>query len=98
MKNTTIPKTHAVDLVNDLLRKRTSSLPTGLRQLADLLKDSNIPHELIGNKDRWAYINASSEETQPVTSSLALRVGIIRCKVRSYGHTRSRYTISLILH
>ena len=70
LKNTTIPKTHVVDLVNDLLRKRTSSsLPNGWRQLADALKDSNIPHELIGNKDRWAYINASTEETPPVTPS-----------------------------
>src|ERR1043165_4077862 len=49
LKNTVIPQTHAVDLVNDLLRKRTSSsLPTGWRLLADALKDSNIPHELIG--------------------------------------------------
>ena len=70
LKNATIPKTHAVDLVNDLLRKRTtSSLPTGWRQLADALKDSNIPHELIGNQDRWAYINTSTEETPPVTPS-----------------------------
>lgn len=68
LKNTTIPKTHAVDLVNDLLRKRTSSsLPTGWKQLADTLKDSNIPNELIGNKDRLKYINASPEETPPVT-------------------------------
>jgi len=70
LKNTVIPQTHAVDLVNDLLRKRTSSsLPTGWRLLAYALKDSNIPHELIGNQDRWKYISTSPEETQPVTSS-----------------------------
>ena len=70
LKNNVIPHTHAVDLVNDLLRKRTSSsLPTGWRLLADALKDSNIPHELIGNQDRWKYISTSSEEAQPVTSS-----------------------------
>jgi len=70
LKNTVIPQTHAVDLVNDLLRKRTSSsLPTGWRLLADALKDSNIPHELIGNQDRWIYINGSAEETPPVTPS-----------------------------
>ena len=50
LKNTTIPKTHAVDLVNDLLRKRTSTpSPSGWKQLANALKDYNIPHELIGN-------------------------------------------------
>ena len=70
LKNTTIPKTHVVDLVNDLLRKRTSTPnPTGWKQLADALKDYNIPHELIGNEDRWKYINASHEENSPVTSS-----------------------------
>jgi hypothetical protein len=70
LKNTTISKSHVVDLVNDLLRKRvSSSLPTGWKQLADALKDSNIPHELIGNQDRWIYINGSSDETPPVTPS-----------------------------
>jgi len=70
LKNTTIPKTHVVDLVNDLLRKRaSSSIPSGWRQLAEALKDSNIPHELIGNQDRWQYINGPSEESSPVTPS-----------------------------
>ena len=70
LKNTTIPKTHVVDLVNDLLRKRAStSVPTGWKHLADELKESNIPHELIGNQDRWIYINGSAEETPPVTPS-----------------------------
>src|SRR5688572_17931575 len=64
LKNTTIPKTHAVDLVNDLLRKRTStSSPSGWKQLANALKDDNIPHELIGNEDRWKYINSSHNES-----------------------------------
>src|SRR5688572_10153951 len=64
LKNTTIPKTHAVDLVNDLLRKRTStSSPSGWKQLANALKDYNIPHELIGNEDRWKYINSSHDES-----------------------------------
>ena len=68
LKNTTIPKTHAVDLVNDLLRKRTSiPSPFGWKPLADALKDYNIPHELIGNDDRWKYINAIHKENSAVT-------------------------------
>jgi hypothetical protein len=64
LKNTTIPKTHAVDLVNDLLRKRTSSSPpAGWKHLAEALKDTNIPRELIGNQDRWKYINDTIEDT-----------------------------------
>lgn len=70
LRNITIPKTHAVDLVNDLLRKRTStSSPSGWRQLADALKDYNIPHELIGNVDRWKYINSPQVESDTVTPS-----------------------------
>ena len=64
LKNKTIPKTHVVDLLNDLLRKRTSTpSPSGWKQLANALKDYNIPHELIGNEDRWNYINAPQDES-----------------------------------
>jgi len=66
----TIPNTHAVDLVNDLVRKRaTSSTPNGWKQLADALKVSNIPRELVGNKDRWGYINTPLDDASPVTPS-----------------------------
>ena len=68
LKDATIPKTHMVDLVNDLMRKRTTtSAPTGWRLLAEALKDSNIPRELIGNQERWSYINDSTQDSTPVT-------------------------------
>jgi response regulator RpfG family c-di-GMP phosphodiesterase len=63
LKDATIPKTHMVDLVNDLMRKRT----TGWRLLAEALKDSNIPRELIGNQERWMYINSPIEESSTLT-------------------------------
>ena len=70
LNETAIPNTHAVDLLNDLVRKRaTASTPNGWKRLADALKVSNVPRELVGNKDRWGYINAQSEETSPVTPS-----------------------------
>jgi len=70
LKNKTIPKTHVVDLMNDLLRKRTSTpSPSGWKHLADALKDYNIPHELIGNDDRWKYINDVQDENFAVASS-----------------------------
>jgi hypothetical protein len=69
LKNAAVPKTHVVDLVNDLLRKRTTaSPPTGWMQLADAVKDSNIPRELIGNQDRWKYISGPFDESQSFTS------------------------------
>jgi hypothetical protein len=70
LNKSTIPKSHVVDLVNDLLRKRVSSaVPTGWKQLAEALRNSNVPHELIGNEDRWRYINGTLEESPSVTSS-----------------------------
>src|SRR5688572_19801910 len=70
LNETAIPNTHAVDLVNDLMRKRTASTtPNGWKRLADALKESNVPRELIGNKDRWGYISAPSEETSTFTPS-----------------------------
>ena len=67
VKNTVVPKTHVVDLINDLMRKRTSArTPNGWKRFADALKDHNIPHELIGNEDRWSYINESFDPDEPV--------------------------------
>jgi len=68
LKNTVVPKSHAIDLLNDLVRKRVSTpAPTGWKQLADVLKEQNVPRELIGNDDRWKYINSSQEEGRAVT-------------------------------
>lgn len=68
LKDTIIPKTHAVDLINDLLRKRISTAnPTGWTQLADVLKEDNIPRELIGNEDRWKYITGEQQASPAVT-------------------------------
>ena len=65
-----IAKSHIVDLVNDLMRKRTTtSAPTGWIELAKVLKDSNVPHELIGNEDRWQYITSPTSQTSPDASS-----------------------------
>jgi hypothetical protein len=83
LKNTTLPKTHAVDLINDLLRKRTTtSKPTGWKQLADILKDDNIPHELIGNEDRWEYISGKPSESKTYSPS---RVTIRRKKRKQFA-------------
>lgn len=55
-----IPESHIVDLINDLLRKRvTLAEVPGWRELADALKSSNVPRDLIGNSDRWEYMHNS---------------------------------------
>jgi len=67
LKQTPIAKSHAVDLINDLLRRRTTiPAPVGWKQLANTLKEYNVPRELIGNEDRWKYINEQSEERPAV--------------------------------
>lgn len=91
LKDTAIPKTHIVDLVNDLMRKRTTSRdPNGWRRLADALKDHNIPRELIGNEDRWSYINDTSNYVESVTPNVRQRSGIYRTLTPSNGSKRQR--------
>jgi hypothetical protein len=84
LNDVALPKTHAVDLINDLLRKRTTtSKPTGWKQFADVLKDANIPHELIGNEDRWNYI--SGKPTASHNTSSPNRVTIRRRQKKRYS-------------
>src|SRR6218665_665249 len=66
LKNKTLPETHAIDLINDLLRKKTSS-PNGWKQLATALKGHGIPRELVGNSERWRYINSPHGKTKATT-------------------------------
>ncbi|KAJ8050170.1 hypothetical protein HOLleu_03266 [Holothuria leucospilota] len=44
---------HIVDLINDALRKRKSLQPIGTKDFSKALAKLNVPHELIGNPDRW---------------------------------------------
>src|SRR6218665_252345 len=62
LKQRLIPKTQLIDLVNDLIRKRaTITAPVGCKQLANVLRKSNVPQERLGNKDRLKYINTASQ-------------------------------------
>src|SRR6218665_1842384 len=56
----------AVDLINDLLLKRTSS-PNEWKQPTTALKGHSIPRELIGNSERWRYINKPQKKTKATT-------------------------------
>jgi len=43
-----------IDLIGDLLRhRRTAIPPLGIETFIQVLRETNIPAELIGNKDRW---------------------------------------------
>ena len=51
-----IPGTHAVDLVNDILRKRKGINPRGWREFSRQLTTLNTPQDLVGNPDRWNWM------------------------------------------
>ena len=52
-----VPHTHIHDLVQDILRKRKNYIPQGWQRFAKALKESNIPHDLVGNQDQWHWMN-----------------------------------------
>ena len=55
--------THIVDLINDVLRKRKSFHPRGWEIFARALATLHPPQELIGNEDRWRYMQKSGRKT-----------------------------------
>ena len=70
-RNVPVPERNIVDLVNDALRKRKSFQPVGWKMFARGLKDVNAPMDLIGNPERWTYIQTATpsvtgKETTPI--------------------------------
>ena len=59
-RNVPVPGSNIVDLVNDALRKRKSFQPVGLKTFARGLKDVNAPMDLVGNPERWSYIQTTT--------------------------------------
>ena len=53
-------RSNIVDPVNDVLRKRKSFEPVGWKTFARGLKDVNTPMDLVGNHDRWIYMQTAS--------------------------------------
>lgn len=52
LSGSTIPNSNVIDLIDDLARPNSRSQPTGIKQLVEELKRSNIPKSIIGNKNR----------------------------------------------
>ena len=55
-KGETVRGSNAVDLVNDVLRKRKYVNPQGWETFGEALREANVPQDLIGHEDRWKYI------------------------------------------
>ena len=78
-RNVPVPGSNIVDLVNDALRKRKSFQPVGWKTFARDLKDVNAHMDLVGNPERWSYIQSTtssvadraSNETTPTPTPIA---------------------------
>ena len=55
----TIKRSNLTDLVNDVLRKRRRPDPLGWDVFANALRQVNVAQDLIGNPNRWNYIQRS---------------------------------------
>ena len=55
-----------VDLLNDVLRKRKRPNPVGWEKFAKGLKEANVPRELVGNKERWAFMRGERVTATPI--------------------------------
>ena len=58
-----------VDLVIDVLRKRKYIVPVGWKRFANQLKRLNVSMDLIGNPERWHYIQSGSPTRPPAKRS-----------------------------
>ena len=59
-----IANLNIVDLINDTVRGRKKSEPSGWQTFAQNLKESNVPRDYVGNKKRWEYMNEEDEEEE----------------------------------
>ena len=82
-----IPNTHIHDLVQDVLRKCKTHVPVGWQTFARALRESNIPQDLVGNLDRWQWMNQEEETPMGVTVS-ATEVHTPKMKSRSSKQLR----------
>ena len=88
-RNVPVPGSNIVDLVNDALRKQKSFQPVGWKMFARGLKDVNAPMDLIGNPERWTYIQTAtpsiaggaSKETIPIAGSTGRRPSSLSSRI-----------------
>ena len=56
-KGETVRGSNVVDLLNDVLHKRKYFNPQGRETFGEVLREANVPQNLIGHEDRWRYIS-----------------------------------------
>ena len=87
-KGDVVPNTHIHDLVQDVLRKRKAHVPVGWQTFARALRESNVPQDLVGNLDRWQWMNQEEESMPMGVTVSATEVHTPKMKSRSSKQLR----------
>ena len=90
--NKKIPKSHLGDLLNDLLKKKSTEEPPGWQQFSNSLKSIDIPKSLVENSDRWNYMHPVVKKGKKKTKRTFLAVSIhsLSPSPRRGGRKRTR--------
>ncbi len=61
------PGSHYVDLINDILRSRKNKVPVAWQEFSTALNNANVPHDLVGNPERWSYMRGHVTPIKDIT-------------------------------
>lgn len=67
-KGKIIAGSNIIDLVNDTLRQRKGFNPRGWETFSTALRDINIPQDIVGNTQRWNWMNKYQSDSDSDTS------------------------------
>jgi hypothetical protein len=74
-KDQVMTNTNVADLVNDALRRRKHFEPHGWQTFAHALKETNVPQDLVGHRERWQWMQQQQQQQpQEVTKKRKKRV------------------------
>ena len=82
-----------IDLVNDVVRQRKGSEPTGWQPFAEGLRELNILQDVIGNRERWDWMHRSPNlpRRRIYHSSSKSKTGLDRSKTsKSHPHIQNQ--------
>ena len=81
-----VPGTNIVDLVNDVVRRRKGFDPEGWTSFAEGLREINVPQDVVGHPDRWAWIRGlhkpMHDSTLPQPTKKRHAVPVVSTKVK----------------
>lgn len=68
-KGKTLSGTNVVDLINDAIRHRKTFQPHGWQDFARALRQSNVPQDLIGHRERWEWMHRQSASSDAFSTA-----------------------------